>query len=253
MQNHVVTLHSGLDGLFLKACSRHSTVRRVYYQSNYKKHPTSISMKSVKIRYLLATLALLAGSNSMGETVLVTQLNEGSGSCGNTLHILTVYQQGSDVIVTKHVEELNVICAAVVSVNRLQATLEMDYPSIALREVDIFNIKNAKSQVLYRNGVVENAYNPDWGDGWVDTRAAGYVNIKQYPWIYHPELGWLRVTEGDIVFSNRDQLNTPTTPRALSFYLYSPNYGWLWTTEFNEKYYSFAAGGYKTVEEITGG
>ncbi len=222
----------------------------VYFKlrnQNIHKHPTSISMKSVRISLILAIIALLAGSNSRGETVFVTQLN--GDTCG-ALHILTVYQLGSDVIVTKHAERIRVFCLDVVTL--LEATLEMDFPSIALREVSIFN-NNAgleESQVLYRNGVVENAYNPDWGDGWVDTLAAGYVNIKQYPWIYHPDLGWLKVTEGKMV---KQKPHYGSSPKALSFYLYSADYGWLWTTEFTEKYYSFAAGEYKTVEEIIGG
>ncbi len=148
------------------------------------------------LRLFLTIIALLAGSNLRGETVLVTQIN--GDPCG-ALHILTVFQRESEVIVTKHVEELNMLCPEVLTM--LQATFEMDFPSIALREVDSFDnvLGSFIWQVLYRNGAVENSYNPDWGDGWVDTRAAGYVNIKRYPWIYHPGLGWLKVTEGKIV------------------------------------------------------
>ncbi len=164
-----------------------------------------MKLKSVTRRYILAIIALLAGPNLRGETVLVTQFS--SSSC-NALHILTVYQLEGEIIVTKHLEKRNGLC--VIGGAMLQATFEMNFPSIALREVDSFNnlisfgntlLTIGKWQVLYQNGVVENSYNPDWsdpwnGNGWVDTRAAGYVNIKQYPWIYHPELGWLKVTEG---------------------------------------------------------
>ncbi len=202
-------------------------------------------MKVLKIRYFLAILALLADLHLRGETVFVTEI---SGVPCNALHILTVYQRGSEVLVSKHLEIVGVGC--IQSVARVEAALEMDYPSIALIETEFFIPKNGNWQVLYRNGVFENSYNPDWGDGWVDTPAAGYVNIKQYPWIYHPELGWLKVTEGDIVVMNTRSI---LAPKVLSFYLYSAEYGWLWTTEFNEKFFSFAAGGYKTVEEITGG
>ncbi len=77
-----------------------------------------MKLKKVTIRLILAILALLAGSSLKGETVLVTQIN---GIPCDALHILTVYQQGSDVIVTKYVEERHVVCANVVT--RLEATL----------------------------------------------------------------------------------------------------------------------------------
>ncbi len=209
------------------------------------KHPTSIIMKSICKSLILTIIALLAGSNLRGETVLVTQI---SGVPCNALHILTVYQRGSEVLVSKHLEIVGVGC--IQSVARVEAALEMEYPSIALTETEFFIPNNGNWQVLYRNGVFENSYNPDWGDGWVDTLAAGYVNIKRYPWIFHPDLGWLKVTEGDIVVMNTRNV---LAPKALGFYLYSAEYGWLWTTEFTKKFFSFTDMKFKSIEEITGG
>ncbi len=87
----------------------------------------------------------------------------------------------------------------------------MNFPSIVLREVDFSDGVTGfeKSQVLYRNGVMENSYNPNWGDGWVGTRAAGYVNIRRYPWVYHPALGWLKVTEGEIAMEEPFHFSSP--------------------------------------------
>ncbi len=206
---------------------------------------TLIAMKI--LRPILIFFALLAGSISKGETVLVTAT---VGGC-QALHILTVYQSGSEVLVTKYLEETGFICGA--SIQVIEATFNMSYPSIALKEREIISLFEERTQILYRNGKIENAYDPgpDWGDGWVDTPAVGFINLKSYPWIFHPNLGWLFVVEGEIVENKLDNAPSPR-PKGLSFYLYSEEHGWLWTTEFTDKYYLFADMEFKTVEEITG-
>ena len=63
----------------------------------------------MKIQRLIWTMfALLTGSLLRSETVLVTA---SVGGC-EALHILSVYQRGSEVFVTKHLEELGFACGA---------------------------------------------------------------------------------------------------------------------------------------------
>jgi hypothetical protein len=114
------------------------------------------------------------------------------------------------------------------------ATAEMDYPSIALKEIDLFSASD-EFAVLWQNGKVLENYNPDFGTGWVDSPVLGRIFIRNYPWIHHPELGWLYVQEG------------PIDKFELSFYFFSPEHGWLWKSPSMDQYFHYNSGTWKDV------
>lgn len=175
--------------------------------------------------FIVSSILLIPNLLS-AETVLVAA----SGGCQG-LHILSVYQHGSDVLVTKFLERRYVLCHA--SVQTLMASIEMDYPSIALKEIEVFRADDEWS-VLWQNGKVENSYNPDFGTGWVDSQTLGLIFIRLYPWVFHPELGWLFIRESAI--SNQYEL---------SFWFHSPEHGWMWKTPSMDRYYHHDSGTFR--------
>ncbi len=181
-----------------------------------------------RYKSLIVSCLLFIPSILSGETVLVTA----SGSPCDGLHILSVYQHGSGVYVTKFYERRDVPCVAVVG--GVVASAVMDYPSIALREIDFFSAGDEYA-VLWQNGKVLDTYNPDFGTGWVDSLVLGFIFLRHYPWIFHPELGWLFVREG------------PIDKFELNFWFFSPEEGWLWKKPSMDQYFHYNSGTWKEV------
>ncbi len=193
----------------------------------------------MKTRFLLKILIVSClpffANVSSAETVFVV----GGGSC-DVPHFHSVYQKGSGVYVTTGIERIYAICAAVVTEPRT-IELNMDYPSIALKRVEaIFdsNLGNDEPVVLYRNGKILNSYDAELGTGWVDSEVLGLISIRKYPWVHHPELGWLFVQEGPIV------------GYQLSFWFYSPEQGWLWKLPSMEHYFHHDSGTFREVSSV---
>ncbi len=166
----------------------------------------------MKLKSLLCSTicTFLLNGTATGETVFVAS----EGNACTVLHIQSVYQIGSEIAVTTGIEDIFDIC---VGMDVISASLTMSYPSIALKEINRFNYEGEDWLLLYRNGQFLNSYDPELGTGWVDSPVLGSIFIRPYPWVYHPELGWLLVVEGPII--NQSEL---------SFWFHSPEYGWLW-------------------------
>ena len=176
-----------------------------------------------------------------GETVFI----DGGDPCLLS-HILSVYQRGSGVYVTTGREGTGLVCLqAVGAYPPIKVELQMDYPSIASKRIDHIYGSGldhlGDPVVLYRNGQMPTRYNPALGTGWVDSNALGEIYLREYPWVYHPQLGWLYVREGPIV------------QWELSFWLLSPDYGWLWKKPSLDLFYHHDSGTFKTISEIVGG
>jgi len=114
-----------------------------------------------------------------------------------------VYQSGSDVYATKSVESTQGgVCAQVIVT--LDDTRVMDYPSIALKQVDVFTLpEGGYWERIYSQGEKQNDYDFTAGSGWVDSLSIGRVFIRQYPWVYSEEKGWLYTVDAGVF--NRDQ------------------------------------------------
>jgi hypothetical protein len=151
-----------------------------------------------------------------GETVLVKKVSSPS----TTLHLLSIYQQGSTVYATSHLEEIEGGIWPL-SFEIKSDKLEMDYPSIALHQVEVFSISEENGwKTLYTQGEKQADYDYSMGTGWVDSLSIGTVNIKSYPWIFSEKFGWLFCVEAGIM-----SRNIGSAYPVLAFWFWSPESG----------------------------
>jgi hypothetical protein len=168
--------------------------------------------------FLLASLAPPADA----ETVLVKKYIEGC----DVLHLLTVYQSGSEVFATSYVEEFFPLCSPRQIYRSVK--VEFDYPSIALKE----NPESLPSvndfRILYTQGRSVEDYDYQIGPGWISSLSIGEVYIRNYPWVYHREMGWLYCQEAGVA---QDVSDSPfQIKEVLSFWFWSLREGkWIYS------------------------
>jgi hypothetical protein len=175
-----------------------------------------------------------------------------STTAGDTAWVITVvgaYQMEDEIWVTSDTERA--YGGGWTMISYPKDVITIDAPSVVAKHVgDLEWVGSNNPIYLCRKQVSEFDYSA--GDGWVDTDSCGWLYIRLYPWVYHIALGWLFSTEGAIVQGTVVPDDLLEKEWKLSFYLYSDKFGWLWKSPFNERYYSYKLGAYKSLEELLG-
>ncbi len=107
--------------------------------------------------------------------------------------------------------------------------VDVQAPSIAIADI-LSELKDAlvdrnlgvimfdvvgRSEILGMGEVVAFDFNKN--DGWVISIGFGDLNIKYYPWVWHPVLGWIYCHPAGV------------EDKRLSYWFWSEKLGWIWT------------------------
>jgi hypothetical protein len=150
-------------------------------------------------------------------------------------HVITIvgaYQVGGEIWITSHVDQISEIVLP--AGEFVEDILEVDLPTVAAKHVESIYLTDARPLYLHREQV--GIYDYAVGDGWVKTDTVGYLYLRNYPWVYHAKHGWLKIVEGEPVFTDildwYEQAPARSGEKQLSYYLFSPVYGWMWKAPF---------------------
>lgn len=207
-------------------------------------------LKSMRLAAIAAFVASVSGH---AESAFAS---EELTHTGHLLNITSVFQVDDEVVVFYAVQDLGVGGDAITEFND---RVRMPIPSIAARSARVSESPPAwgdRFKLLYDQRERIDDFDYSWGDGWVNTML-GEVHITAYPWIWHPRLEWLFVSESPatVVAGEIDAMEGRPTlrynyQRGLAFWFYSENFGWLWMSVFNERIFVRSEGRLMTIEEL---
>lgn len=168
-----------------------------------------------------------------------------------SITLVAAYQVDDEIWITSDLERSGETAEEVISYP--VDAVEVSLPSLMAKHVgDLDWVMSGRPLYLRREQVGD--YDSTVGDGWVETEVAGWLFTRIYPYVWHPNLGWLYAVENQVV-ANR----IPEEPnhfagdiKRLSFLFHSFDYGWLWKSPYTESYYVYSQGAYLSVAEIVG-
>lgn len=198
---------------------------------------------------VLTTLVLLVPAIAKGETLVVSDI------AGDTAWIITLvgaYQMDGEIWMTSDMERA--YDGGHPALSYPMDSVEADLPSIVAKHVgDLIEVNSRRPLLLHGTQIA--SFDFDAGDGWVDTEIVGWLYIREYPWVYHVDLGWLWVVEGPISgdFFPEDESLGGGAIKKLTFYFFSSEYGWMWKSPYTERSYVFDREVFLLPAEINAG
>jgi hypothetical protein len=114
---------------------------------------------------------------------------------GHVITIVGAYQVANEIWITSHLDQIATEYPSVT--DYVHDTVAVNLPTIVAKHVERIFLTEARPLWQHRQQVSD--YDYSVSDGWVDTESAEYLYIREYPWVFHPNLGWLQLVEGEVV------------------------------------------------------